>query len=263
MASNSTAPGNSRKKILVCGRRGRGKSSLCNLLLESESWVGNHFPVSHSGTSTATNLTPGLNKQFEILDTTGYDGTVTASTVIREIQQIISHRESIQGVLFVLPYARLDDWDKLVFVTVLEVILQGVPPSMIGAVFTRSAQRDVGANEGLDYLRSHELGTPERIFLEAVFAKCGNNVCFIDNADKSTEAFIDTTPLRRKSLQNLNAMVAKFTGSYAYEGVLQALRNASMLYGTLVKENKFTIATSVLSVGVGIFAALAGAGKKP
>jgi len=247
------------KTILLVGRRGRGKSSLANLLRSGEHW-NEDFSVSHGAASAISGATQLLDSQvmpnYRIQDTNGFDGTVIASKIIDEIQALISAQQSIDGILFVLNSGRADDWDKAVFEIYLQFILLGVPNSMIGVVFTRSND-DVISNNTWGYYNSTTTcvtDTDQKDFMQSLLTRCDGKICFVDNACPKGE-IMNRDPLRKMSLDNLQKLISSLNGKFSFVGMLPRLYNQYTFWSTKIKENPLKMGAAAL----GIIIAVAGA----
>jgi len=253
MASNI-----SRRKILIIGRRGNGKSSLGNLLLEGVKWK-HKFQISELAHSVSTFV--GLNTSsildIDIHDTTGFDDTVSRAQIVGEIQSIVTNITSLDGILFVLKFGRCDDWDKAVFVTYLQLILSGVPNGMIGLVFTNSNDNYVSHNDVEEYLSKHGTGIEQTNFLEMVMQRCNRKACFINNPDPSADKLTNYDLVRTKSLENLSLLINELNGAFSFAGILDTIKNAALYWTIYARENPLKLSLSVIIFVGAIMAAFA------
>jgi len=202
------------KTLLLIGRRGRGKSSLANLLVKGERWESD-FIVSHFQNSAPAMVTKkrSLISGHFIVDTTGYDPSISADFAINEINEILSY-EGIGGVLFVISAGRQDDWDGAVFKLYLQLILAKVPASMVGVVFTRSNQDCVKKNSLKYYL--DQPGAINSVLMDLLLQRCSDKVCFIDNPDPSKDEVQSMDGLRTLSLRNVQELISQLEGYYSF-----------------------------------------------
>jgi len=182
--SNQSLP--KRKRILIIGRRGAGKSSLANLLCTGKHWKED-FPVSCQPDSRVDKPTtkPGFStlcpslipEPIEIIDSSGLDNTVSGRLAIERIQSIINTKGDVHGILFVMNFGRCDESDRYVFQLYLQLILGRVPSEMIGIVITRTARQDCLLKNNWDFYR--HVDKPEtleknfEVFCKAMLQRCG------------------------------------------------------------------------------------------
>ena len=210
-----------RKRILVVGRRGAGKSSACNLLTDGVEWIAEGFNVSSGPNSSKTTWGFIDSKVLPISlhDSTGLDGTLDTHPVVSEIAEIIKTAPMIDGLLFVLEFGRVDDWDtgnqqplcthnKGVFYIFLEGILKDIPSSLVGVVFTKSPDKYLADNNMDSYIQengAHPL-------YDKLRKRSDNKFCFIQNPRPKEEVFTKQTIHREKSLANVQTMINQFKG---------------------------------------------------
>jgi len=250
------------KTILIIGRRGRGKSSLCNLLREGARW-SEEFPVSHLENSIAIRPQTKESRIYPnllIQDTTGWDMSLPQSAIVDEIQQLIFSQRSIHGVLFVIQAGRADDWDKMVFVAYLQFIMAGVPESMIGVVFSHAHDDCVFSNSLETYRQtSADFHTDQnfQFFFDELMRRCGRKVCFVDNSPPSKDK-INRDPLRQKSLENVMTLIKLLDGSFSFDGVKDLFVTKFKYWYTYGRENPFKVGVAVISTVGTILSAIAG-----
>jgi len=241
-----------KKRILIVGRRGRGKSSIANLLLDGSDW-NNTFPVVNTFNSATTDLKvreSNIIKGLSIQDTTGFDDTIDTTKIIAEIRQVVTSLAAIDGILFVLEFGRADEWDKVVFMTYLETILSGADKTMVGVVFTKSPSSYVLSNDVQKYVAEHVSHHNLVFFLEAVIKRCNGQVCFIDNPNPSQQAdeLVDTSKLRKKSFDNIVDLIQKLDGTFSFEGFFNILKVQYNYWYNYVKENPYKISVSAIGI---------------
>jgi len=243
------------KLILIVGRRGRGKSSLGNLLIEGPNWRHN-FSVSHSNSSCNTKTCAANSIVIENIllhDTTGYDDTVQRSVVVSEIETIIKKYKKLHGVLFVLECGRVDAWDTSVFNFYLQFLLAGVPNEMIGIVITNSKGIYLNnVNAYLDDNRTNHL-------LNALQDRSNGKICSIMNEDPSTEDPPgDGTRRRETSLQNVKNIINSFEGEYPINSIISEVIKRYHKWTCYIKDNAFELTALgyVLSLGTALFTLL-------
>ena len=206
---------------MIIGRRGKGKSSLVNLLVEGADWSGRAAEVSHNGGSVKTNT--GAKKSvveplLEFVDTTGIDDsdvTKLKNTLIQELESVAKAAGSagLDGILYVLPHGRTDPTDDMVARFLLSVLYK-VPPAMVAVVITGSPQDEMkSADPAEDFRQMLSKGDGANPGLaKFLLERCENKVCFIENADPSKEILLPTTTVRKKSLENITALLRRMRG---------------------------------------------------
>jgi len=242
---------------MIIGRRGRGKSSLCNLLRTGEHWIED-FPLSHLEDSVSAD--PKSHDStlptfpYTIQDTTGFDLSLPQTKIVQEMQNLIYSQMNVKGVLFVMSAGRCDEMDKAVYMLYLQFILSGVPSSMIGVVFTRSTDDCVLNNSWHHYrqLNTHLTDSTHKNFVEALLERCEKKVCFVENSPPNSDTMVKRAPVRKKSLENVCSMVSTFTGSFSFNGIQDLLTNNYKYWSKWAYENPFQV-TSGLPLVSGFF----------
>jgi len=249
----------SEKTILIVGRRGRGKSSLSNLIRTGKHWQQD-FPLSHGAGSVMgdpKHLRSVINS-LTIIDTSGVDDTVSNVQAIKELQGIIELNDTIHGVLFVMRTGRCDEWDKVVYMMYLQFILSGVPNSMIGVVFTNAHHSFVKENRW-EFYQSKNNAMEEKtfeLFISEVLTRCENKVCFIDNPPPQ-EDLIDLDTVRNVSLLNVLKLISTFTGSFSFNTIFHTIYNCWVLWSEQIRQNKLSVGVSIVAFMLSVIGFLA------
>lgn len=212
----------SSKRFVIIGRRGRGKSSLLNLLVDGANWSGRAAEVSHNGGSAKTNTDAKkgvVEPLWEFVDTTGIDDsdrTKLKDTLVQELESVAKAAgpAGLDGVLYVLPHGRTDPTDDMVARFLLSVLYNKVPSAMIAVVITNSPQDELkSADPAEDFRQMLSTGDGANPGLATfLLERCENKVCFVANADPSRETLLPTTPLRQKSLESVIALLRQMSG---------------------------------------------------
>lgn len=250
------------KNILVIGRRGRGKSSLANLIQMGEKWTGATFKVSHGEDSVKAGVTRATSTilPYRIIDTPGFDPTLSEAAIVKDIQDVIISAESIHGVLFVMQAGRADDWDKIVFGLLLKFVLGSVPEKMIGVVFTRASD-DCVQHNSWDYYRQKNsqdvTENTQKLFLDLVIERCKGKVCFVDNACPANDQLVNRDVLRKKSLENVKNLVQSLDGIFSYDNIFEYLDAQLKYWIKWMTENPLGLTAGVvvplcISLGVAV-----------
>ena len=151
-------------------------------------------------------------------DTTGIDDsdvTKLKNTLIQELESVAKAAGSagLDGILYVLPHGRTDPTDDMVARFLLSVLYK-VPPAMVAVVITGSPQDEMkSADPAEDFRQMLSKGDGANPGLaKFLLERCENKVCFIENADPSKEILLPTTTVRKKSLENITALLRRMRG---------------------------------------------------
>lgn len=265
---NGLPQSSSERLYLVVGRRGTGKSSLVNLAVGGNRW-NEAVRISHLAHSVDTTLTPVLcpaltallpgNPSVRLQDTTGFDDTVSGASIASEVKTILGSAAQVNGVVFVLRFGRMDDWDKAVFMLFLQVLLNPLPATMIGVVFTHSPDHYVaGTSTFANYLGEHAAGD-QRLFMEAISTRAAGKIAFINNPCPAHDSLANYTALRQRSAENLSALVSQLQGTYSFQEVIPTLILNIKHLLELVKANPWKIAGTLIGVVTTVIGALGSA----
>jgi len=250
----------SGKTILIVGRRGRGKSSLSNLIRTGKHWQQD-FLISHGPSSVTRgplNL-PSVINSLKIIDTTGIDNDEVTSRLvaINEIQGIIASKDTIDGVLFVMRTGRCDQWDILVYTLYIQFILSEVPNSMIGVVFTNAPHSVVKENSWEFYLsKNNDIEKEFELFFSELLTRCEKKVCFIDNPSPE-EDLEDLDFIRELSLQNVLKLITSLSSSFSFGNILQTIYHWWLLWSDQIRENRFGLGITACALLISIIGFLA------
>jgi len=213
------------------GRRGRGKSSLCNLLTQGPNWDDNNngFGVRHGGFSGQTYpqwFSCVINGEpWEIKDTTGFDDTVSKDVIAWEIYDTISTVGIVDGILFVVPSARYDDWDETIYSLYLQFLLSDVPSSMIGIVVTSSSDDYLVGQNVNEFKILNTSDGQLHPFVKSYLDRSNEKVAFVNNPDPHSKVtLIDETPRRTVSLNNCTNLIGSLSGNYDCTGFFSTIK---------------------------------------
>jgi predicted GTPase len=115
------------KRVLVVGDTGKGKSTICNCLVnKGDSAAPKHFEESNGSVSCTLDPQEDSNDTFTVIDTIGYhDNRISRAEVLQKIASVVQRNpEGFDSILFVFD-GRFTDADVAAYDYIVKLMFPG------------------------------------------------------------------------------------------------------------------------------------------